>query len=133
RRNWLANHPNPALHPTVYRMDAFLQLINNGTWDLPLPLTVRGILITEDVLSVSVPLRPSAHAATEGTLQLETPPMQGDGVTALQQALVKAGFPVTVDGNFGTTTDAAVRQFQQQKGMIVDGIVGPATRSALGL
>jgi len=114
-------------------MDAFLQLINNGTWDLPLPLTVRGILITEDVLSGSVPLRPSAHAATEGTLQLETPPMQGDDVTALQQALVNAGFPVTVDGNFGTSTDAAVRQFQQQKGLTVDGIVGPATRSALGL
>ena len=133
RRNWLANHPNPALHPTVYRMDAFLQLIGNGTWDLPLPLTVRGILITEDVLSGSVPLRPSAHAATEGTLQLETPPMQGDDVTALQQALVNVGFPVTVDGNFGTSTDAAVRQFQQQKGLTVDGIVGPATRSALGL
>ena len=110
RRVWLATHPNPALHPTVYRMDAFLQLINNGTWNLPLPLTVRGILITEDVLSGSVALRLSAHAATEGTLQLETPPMQGDGVTALQQALVNAGFPV-----------------------IVDGIVGPATRSALGL
>ena len=133
RRDWLANHPNPALHPTVYRMDAFLQLINNGTWDLPLPLTVRGSLITEDVFSGSAPLRPSAHAATEGTLQLETPPVQGDDVTALQQALVNAGFPVTVDGNFGTSTDAAVRQFQQQKGLTVDGIAGPATRSALGL
>jgi peptidoglycan hydrolase-like protein with peptidoglycan-binding domain len=59
--------------------------------------------------------------------------MQGDDVTALQQALVKAGFPVTVDGNFTTTTDAAVRGFQQQNGLTVDGIVGPATRSALGL
>lgn len=133
RRNWLANHPNPALHPTVYRMDAFLQLINNGMWDLPLSLTVRGILITEDVLLATPPLRPSAHAPDEGTLQLQTPPMQGDGVSALQQALVNAGFPVTVDGNFGTDTDAAVRQFQQQKGLTVDGIVGPATRSALGL
>jgi chitosanase len=133
RRNWLANRPNPALHPTVYRMDAFLQLISDGMWDLPLPLTVRGVVITEDVLSGTAPLRPSAHAADEGTLQLQTPPMQGDDVRALQQALVNAGFPIIVDGIFGTGTDAAVKQFQQQKGLIVDGIVGPATRSALGL
>ena len=27
RRNWLATHPNPLLHKTVYRMDAFKQII----------------------------------------------------------------------------------------------------------
>ena len=133
RRNWLANHSNPALHPTVYRMDAFLQLISGSKWDLPLPVSVRGVLITEDILSAAPPLRPSAQAAGEGALHLQTPPMQGDDVRALQQALVKAGLPVTVDGVFGTDTDAAVKQFQQQKGLTVDGIVGPATRSALGL
>jgi chitosanase len=133
RRNWLANNSNPALHPTVYRMDAFLNLINTGNWDLPLPLTVRGFVITENLLSGTVPLRASAHAPNEEVLQVQTPPMQGDDVSALQQALTRAGFPVTVDGTFGTSTDAAVRQFQQQKGLTVDGIAGPATRSALGL
>jgi chitosanase len=133
RRNWLAGNANPALHPTVYRMDAFLQLINDNKWDLPLPLTVRGVLITEDVLSATPPLRPSAHGPDEGTLQLQTPPMQGDDVRALQQALANAGITVTVDGVFGAGTEAAVKQFQQQKGLTVDGIVGPATRSALGL
>jgi peptidoglycan hydrolase-like protein with peptidoglycan-binding domain len=59
--------------------------------------------------------------------------MQGDDVRALQQALTNAGVPVTLDGTFGTSTDAAVRRFQQQKGLTVDGVVGPATRSALGL
>jgi len=133
RRNWLANNANSALHPTVYRMDAFRQLINDRRWDLPLPLTVRGVLITEDTLSAVPPLRPSAQTGDEGTLQLQTPAMQGDDVRALQQALVNAGFSVTVDGVFGTGTDAAVKQFQQQKGLAVDGIVGPATRSFLGL
>jgi len=133
RRKWLANHPNPALHPTVYRMDAFIQLINNGSWGLPLPLTVRGVLITEDILSATSPTRPSAYTLDEGTLQLQTPPLQGDNVRALQQALVNAGFSLAVDGVLGASTDAAVRLFQQQKGLTIDGIVGPATRSALGL
>ena len=133
RKNWLANNSNPALQPTVYRMDAFLQLISGGKWDLPLPLTVRGVVITEELLSATAPLRVSAAAPSEATLQLQTPPIQGDQVRALQQALTKAGFPVAADGSFGTSTDAAVRQFQEQKGLKADGIVGPATRSALGL
>jgi len=47
RRHWLARHPNPALHPTVYRMEAFEQLMDEGNWALALPLTVRGRSIDE--------------------------------------------------------------------------------------
>jgi peptidoglycan hydrolase-like protein with peptidoglycan-binding domain len=90
-------------------------------------------LITEDILSATSPTRPSAYTLDEGTLQLQTPPLQGDNVRALQQALVNGGFSLAVDGVFGASTDAAVRLFQQQKGLTIDGIVGPATRSALGL
>jgi peptidoglycan hydrolase-like protein with peptidoglycan-binding domain len=59
--------------------------------------------------------------------------MQGDDVRALQQALVAAGITVAVDGIFGSGADAAVKQFQSQQSLTVDGIVGPATRSALGI
>jgi chitosanase len=133
RRDWLANHPNPALHPTVYRMDAFLQLINIGAWALPLPLTVRGVLIDADILSATPSAGPSAHNPDERILRLQTPTMQGADVSTLQQALVDAGIHVKVDSDFGSKTDAAVRWFQSQKGLVVDGVVGPAPRSALGL
>ncbi len=41
------------------------------------------------------------------------------------------GHNLTVDGIFRSGTDAAVRGFQQQKGLAVDGIAGPSTWQAL--
>jgi peptidoglycan L-alanyl-D-glutamate endopeptidase CwlK len=58
----------------------------------------------------------------------------GPEVTALQQALARAGFnPGTPDGVFGLGTEAAVLGFQRSKGLAADGAVGPATATALGL
>ncbi|MFZ0962880.1 MAG: peptidoglycan-binding protein [Terriglobia bacterium] len=133
RRNWLANNANTLLHSTVYRMDAFLQLINDAKWNLPLPLTVRGVFLDAAVLSGTGTNPPAPPGPDATTLQLQSPPVQGDNVRALQQALANAGINVMVDGTFGPGTDAAVKQFQGQKGLNADGIVGPATRSALGL
>jgi peptidoglycan hydrolase-like protein with peptidoglycan-binding domain len=56
---------------------------------------------------------------------------QGHPVPSLQYLLRARGHTVAVDGIFGPRTDAAVRSFQQSKGLAVDGIVGPNTWSAL--
>src|SRR5262252_1647667 len=63
------------------------------------------------------------------TLQRDS---SGPDVTALQQRLKDLGFdPNGVDGHFGPGTEAAVRAFQQAKGLTVDGKVGPNTQAAL--
>jgi peptidoglycan hydrolase-like protein with peptidoglycan-binding domain len=49
-------------------------------------------------------------------------------VRDLQAALKALGFnPGPIDGVFATTTEAAVKAFQQARGIAVDGIVGKVT------
>jgi peptidoglycan hydrolase-like protein with peptidoglycan-binding domain len=56
----------------------------------------------------------------------------GESVTALQSALnEKLGLSLDTDGKFGRDTIAAVKDFQRQNGLTVDGIVGNNTRNAL--
>jgi peptidoglycan hydrolase-like protein with peptidoglycan-binding domain/LAS superfamily LD-carboxypeptidase LdcB len=56
----------------------------------------------------------------------------GGGVSSLQRALVGLGFDVAVDGAFGPNTARAVRAFQSRSGLEPDGIVGAATKAAIG-
>ncbi len=57
---------------------------------------------------------------------------RGPDVSALQRGLKAAGlFSGRVDGKFGAPLKAAVENFQQQKGLVVDGEVGPQTLGAL--
>jgi peptidoglycan hydrolase-like protein with peptidoglycan-binding domain len=53
------------------------------------------------------------------------------GMSGELTRVVQAKVGITVDGNFGQTTEAAVRQFQRDHGLVPDGIVGPKTWQAL--
>ena len=56
----------------------------------------------------------------------------GNGVRWVQYMLVNHGYHVDVDGILGPKTDEAVRAFQADHiPLVVDGIVGPATRAKL--
>ena len=60
------------------------------------------------------------------------PLLRGPDVKAVQRRLDTRGFsPGPVDGLYGRTTEAAVREFQASRNLKVDGIVGPRTWSAL--
>jgi peptidoglycan hydrolase-like protein with peptidoglycan-binding domain len=52
-------------------------------------------------------------------------------VTELQQLLNDNGAHLTVDGDFGAGTLAAVKSYQSAHGLSADGIVGPATKASL--
>jgi hypothetical protein len=55
----------------------------------------------------------------------------GPFVKILQHLLRARGFGLQVDGDFGPLTEQAVRRFQGNQGIAVDGIVGPVTWSRL--
>ena len=58
--------------------------------------------------------------------------MEGDAVWAAQQALFTLGYLETdPDGTYGTTTVAAVKQFQKSNHLKADGIAGKLTLAAL--
>lgn len=59
---------------------------------------------------------------------------KGEAVKALQILLIGKGYSCGsygVDGSFGSATDGAVRRFQQEHNLEVDGSVGPATWTKL--
>ena len=55
----------------------------------------------------------------------------GSNVTALQELLNANGADLVVDGEFGPLTEAAVKAYQEQQGLTVDGIAGPNTMGKL--
>ncbi len=58
---------------------------------------------------------------------------KGDAVRMLQQILTDFGYSSdAVDGDFGPKTEKAVKEFQTDFSLVVDGIVGPKTWAALG-
>jgi chitosanase len=121
RKAWLLGAKG-ALPATAYRMDEFNRLIADDKWELPLPITVRGVKIDERSFEPATAVR---------TLRLAQPPMRGDDVRALQAALNRAGFTNKPDGVFGPATDALLKRFQSSRRLTADGVAGPLTQAAL--
>ncbi len=79
-----------------------------------------------------------AHAAGTGAVAVVSPPSVIDkpanatDVRWLQETLSDLGYyRGPVDANFGPYTETAVKGFQLAHGLVVDGIVGDATRAAI--
>jgi len=57
--------------------------------------------------------------------------VKGDDVEELQKKLNTAGYNIAIDGIFGNETLKALKAFQKQQGLTVDGIVGDNTYEVL--
>ena len=56
---------------------------------------------------------------------------QGEEIAEVQEQLVLLGYDVMTDGTFGVATVEAIKEFQKSCGIKADGLIGPATYSAL--
>lgn len=87
-------------------------------------------IIREDTLRL---IREASYSLGTRALHYDpVTPMIGDDVEKLQERLQGLGFFDTrADGHFGPLTEAAVREYQLNSGLTVDGIFGPATFKSL--
>lgn len=128
RREWLATHPNLLLRKTVYRMDAFRGLMDQGYWGLELPLVVRGREISLATLSGMPPgCYDGPHPGTR-PLAVQSPLNRGLDVRLLQLGLSLADHQcdIRADGIFGSTTARWVARYQQGNGLPQTGVADPA-------
>ena len=56
---------------------------------------------------------------------------RGEEVKSIQKELIKKGYKIVDDGDFGAITEKAVKDFQSKNGLVADGIVGNQTLSKL--
>lgn len=94
---------------------------------------------SEPVPTSPTPAKPSPTTAPATTATWTLPEgttlrrgHRGPLVAELQRLLARAGFSVARDSLFGNATEAAVIELQSERGLDVDGVVGPQTRKALG-
>lgn len=57
----------------------------------------------------------------------QPPVMVGEDVRTWQRRMSQRGWTITVDGAYGSASEGVCRRFQAERGVEVDGIVGPVT------
>ena len=93
---------------------------------------IKGNCDLDIEMSDLVDTRPTGNPYTEPAKNLKKG-SKGNDVRWLQYELNYRGYGLIVDGIFGPATETAVKHFQNAKGIAVDGIVGPQTREMLGI
>lgn len=121
RRAWLAGSSRVDLRLTVYRMDAFKRLIDQGYWGLTLPLVVRDKEITLAALSASPLGCYDGPMPGSRSLTLQPRLMRGLDVRLLQLGVSELGMDIKADGIFGQTSYRRMKEFQSTHGLPATG------------
>lgn len=74
--------------------------------------------------------QPSGPAWPGEYLRVQSPMLHDDNVRTWQQRMADRGWSIAVDGWYGPASANVARQFQAEKGLTQDGIVGPQTWNA---
>ena len=128
--------PNEA--SILLRSGEFIELKESRYTDQSSYLRRGDILVTRTQGHTVVVLSNGSKAET--TPAEETPRtilkrgMKGDDVRRLQQRLMELGYALPrygADGEYGSETATAVKAFQRDRGLQVDGVAGEATLAAL--
>jgi chitosanase len=126
RRDWLATHKRADLRPTVYRMDTFQRLIDQGYWGLELPLVVRGKEISVASLNAMPPGCFDGPQPGSRPLALQTPLLRGLDVRLVQLGLSNLGADIKADGVYGQTCLKRIKEYQAAHQLPVTGVADVA-------
>lgn len=122
RRTWLATHPRADLRATVYRMDTFQRIIDQGYWGLELPLVVRDKEISLATLSATPPGCYDGPQPGTRPLAMQSPMLRGLDVRLLQLGLSDQDMDIKADGIFGQTCLKRIKDYQAAHNLPVTGV-----------
>ena len=121
RRAWLAGN-RLDLRPTVYRMDAFQRLLDQGYWGLELPLVVRGLEISKATMEATPTGCFDGPQPGSRVLAVQTPLIRGLDVRLVQLGLSASRTNIKADGIYGNTSARCIREYQAAHGLPATGI-----------
>lgn len=97
-------------------------------------LTADGVAGSDTLNAIAAAMRKGGYTSsstvpTGASLSLNT---KSEAVRAMQEALKKLGYySAEITGNFGSKTEAAVKEFQRDYGLTADGVAGTKTLQAI--
>jgi peptidoglycan hydrolase-like protein with peptidoglycan-binding domain len=97
-------------------------------------MKIKLFLRSSIMLALAAVLLLATTSASAGRIRWWPYHKQGDSgrnVVTIQYLLRARGYTITLNGSFDAQTDTAVRQFQRDRGLTADGVVGNDTWEAL--
>jgi hypothetical protein len=124
----------PQTEAAVRQWQSNLKLDADGVWGPATEEATNNLFAFLANLPIVQEVNPANEflkTLSEATTQVQQQGSAGGAVKVLQAGLNGKGYALVADGVFGPATDSAVRRFQENQALQVDGVVGQQTWAAL--